>query len=165
MEIRFAEGKTLAFGKTKLRFTPPLFHGAEYSRVGWIFMTTVECGKDKLVHSSDVDGPIIESYADLIIKENPRYLILDGPMTYMLGYALNNAELKRALLNACNIVEKISFEVMIWDHHLPREPRFRWHTKEVFELAEKLKKNVLTAREFRFNKKAVVEELANRDNI
>ncbi len=163
VEIRFAEGKVFTFGNTKIRFTNALFHGIEYSRVGWVFMTIIEHKREKFVHSSDVDGPIIEDYADIIIRENPKYLVLDGPMTYMLGYTLNNINLNRTIENACRIVEKVDFDVMIWDHHLPREPNFREHTKKVWMLAEKLEKNMTTAREFRFNKMPVVEELAGND--
>jgi len=158
-EVRFAEGKSYEFGKTKIKFTEPLFHGIEYSRVGWVYSTIIERGNEKLLHSSDLNGPIIEDYASLIIKENPDYLILDGPMTYMLGYTLNLTNFRRVLENAKRIVEEVDFKVMIWDHHLPREKKFRERTREVWTLARKLKKNLLTAREFQFGKKPVIEEL------
>jgi len=158
-EVRFAEGKVYEFGKTKLKFTEPLFHGIEYSRVGWVFSTIIQRGQEKLLHSSDLNGPIIEDYASLIIEENPDYLILDGPMTYMLGYTLNLINFRRILENVKRIVEEADFRVMIWDHHLPRERKFRERTKTVWELARKLNKNLLTAREFQFGKKPVIEEL------
>ncbi|MCD6465281.1 MBL fold metallo-hydrolase [Candidatus Bathyarchaeota archaeon] len=158
-EIKFAEGKTYSFGRTKIRFTGPLFHGIEYSRVGWVFSTVIESEGEKLLHSSDLNGPLIEDYASLIIEENPDYLILDGPMTYMLGYMFNLINFRRTLENAKRIVREVDFKFMIWDHHLPRERKFREHTKEVWALAKELNKNLLTAREFQFGKKPVVEEL------
>ena len=42
IEIRYPEGKTFRFGKTLLKFTLPLFHGIEFSRVGWIFATVIK---------------------------------------------------------------------------------------------------------------------------
>ena len=48
-------------------------------------------------------------------------LILDGPMTYMFGYLLNRINLKRAVDNATEIVHSIDAEVIIYDHHLPRD--------------------------------------------
>ena len=158
-QLIFPEGRTFRFGKTKLRFTRPLFHGIEYSRVGWVFSTIVERGREKLIHSSDLNGPIIEDYADFIIRENPTYLILDGPMTYMLGYTLNLINFGRVLKNAKRIVRKVDFKVMIWDHHLPREPKFRERTSEVWELARKLNKNLQTASEYQLGKLPVVERL------
>lgn len=85
-------------------------------------------------------------------------MILDGPMTYMLGYTLNLINFKRVLKNVEKIVKKVDFKVMIWDHHLPREPNFRKRTEKIWNLAKKLEKKVLTAREFQFNKKPVVEK-------
>ena len=155
-EVKFPEGKEFNFGSTKLRFTKPLFHGIEFSRVGWVFATIVERGKEKLIHSSDLNGPIIEDYAEWIIREGPSALILDGPMTYMLGYTLNLINFKRTLNNALRIIEETDAELIIYDHHLPREPKFKERTKEVWRRAKKLGKKVLTAAEFLGEEPAVL---------
>lgn len=148
LEVRYPEGRELRFGDTKLRFSPPLFHGVEFSRVGWVFATVVEHSGEKLLHSSDLNGPIIEDYAEWIIQENPDILILDGPMTYMLGYLLNRHNLRRAVDNAVRIVKETETKLIIYDHHLARERRFREHTSEVWKTARRLNKRVLTAAEF-----------------
>jgi hypothetical protein len=148
IETKYPEGKKFKFGKTTLRFTKPLFHGIEFSRVGWVFSTIVEYKKEKLIHSSDLDGPMIEDYAKWIIKENPDVLILDGPTSYMLGYMLNRINLNRCIENISKIVEKIDSELIIYDHHLPREKKFRERTKKVWDTAKKRKKKVLTVAEF-----------------
>lgn len=155
VEVRFPEGKEFKFGRTKLRFTQALFHGIEFSRVGWVFATVIERDKEKLIHSSDLDGPIIEDYAEWIIRENPNVLILDGSMTYMYGYTLTRTTLKRTIENAKRIVEETDLELMIYDHHLPREPRFKERTREVWEAGKRLRKRVLTAAEY-LGKKPVV---------
>lgn len=139
----YPENRSFRFGETVLKFSTPLFHGIEYSRVEWVFYTVIEDEEYKLLHSSGLNGPIIEDYAEMIIRENPDILILDGPMTYMFGYMLN-----RAIENAVKIVEDTDFKLMIYDHHLPREPRFRERTKDVWDIAKKLNKNVLTASEY-----------------
>lgn len=147
-EVRFPEGREFVFGKTKLRFTNPLFHGVEYSRVGWVFATVVECRGEKLIHSSDVDGPVIEDYAEWIIREDPDVLILDGASTYMLGYMLNVTNLKRAVRNACKIVSEIKSELILYDHHLLRDVRYRDRTKEVWDTGKSKVKNLLTVAEY-----------------
>ena len=157
LKVVFADGKEFQFGDTKIRFTEPMFHGIEFSRVGWVISTVIEHGGEKLIHSSDLNGPIIEDYAEWIIRENPSILILDGPMTYMLGYLLNKINLKRAIDNAVNIVKGVDAEVIIYDHHLPREVHFKEHTKEVWETAERLNKRVLTAAEFLGKRPKVLE--------
>lgn len=142
--VRFPEGKGFIFGNTKLRFTEPLFHGVEFSRVGWVFAVVVEYEDEKLMYSSDLNGPIIEDYTELIIKEDPDILILDGPMTYMFGYTLNRINLDRTIENACNIVNRIDAKLIIYDHHLSREKRYRERTQEVWDKNSR----VMTAAEY-----------------
>jgi len=157
-KIYFPEEKEFSFGKTKIKFSKPLFHGIEFSRVGWVFSVTVEYDYEKLFYSSDLNGPIIEDYAQMIINENPDILILDGPMTYMFGYLLNKINLNRAIENAVNILKNVNAELIIYDHHLTREKRYKDRTKKVWETATKLNKNLITASEF-YGNKPVCEEL------
>lgn len=148
IEIKFPEGKKFRFGKTKLRFSEPLFHGIEYSQLGWVFATMVEYKGKKLMHSSDLCGVYVEDYAKMIIKENPDILILDGPPTYLLPYMINSINLKRCIKNICNIIENVNSELILLDHHLPRGVRYRKRLEEVYELAKKKKKMVITAAEY-----------------
>jgi hypothetical protein len=157
LSVEFPEGRTYRFGKTTIRFRGPLFHGVEYSRVGWVFATVVEVGGRKLIHTSDLNGPVIEDYAQWLIDENPDILIVDGPMTYMLGYMLNKINLMRAVENMVRIVEAVDASIIIYDHHLPREPRYIEHTERVWEVAKKRKKRVETAAEFLGRKPKVIE--------
>jgi hypothetical protein len=154
-KVKFADGREFKLGKTKLRFTKPLFHGVEFSRVGWVFATVIEFEGKKLIHTSDINGPVIEDYAEWIIRENPHILILDGPMTYMLGYTLNLTNFRRTIENMLRIIKETETDVIIYDHHLPREPRFRERTREVWECAKRLKRKVFTAADF-LGKKPVV---------
>jgi len=108
----------------------------------------VEYGGEKLIHSSDIDGPVIEDYAEWIIEEDPDVLILDGPMTYMLGFTLNQINLERALKNLCSIVERTSIELIIYDHHLLRDPKFKERTQKVWDAAEDRGVRVTTASEY-----------------
>lgn len=146
--VHFPEGKEYSFGRTTLRFTKPLFHGIEFSRVGWIFATVIEYRGEKLIHTSDMNGPIIEDYAAWLIKENPDVLILDGPMTYMRGYLLNFINLNRAIENAISIIKKTEAKLIIYDHHLPRETKFKENTEKVWKAAKKFKKKLLTVADF-----------------
>ncbi|RLG22970.1 MBL fold metallo-hydrolase [Methanosarcinales archaeon] len=155
-KVKFADGREFRLGKTRLRFTRPLFHGIEFSRVGWVFATVVEFEGEKLIHTSDINGPVIEDYAEWIIRENPQILILDGPMTYMLGYTLNLINFRRTIENMLRIINETETDVIIYDHHLPREPRFRERTRVVWESAERLKRKVFTAADFLGKKPAVL---------
>jgi len=146
--VEFADGRRYRMGKTVINFTEPLFHGIEYARVGWVIATTITYGKEKLIHTSDLEGPVIEDQAEWIIRENPDILIVDGPSTYLIPYMLNLINLGRAVENMCRIIEETDTELIIYDHHLPREPRYRERVRRVYEVAEREGKRVLTAAEY-----------------
>lgn len=148
VEVNFADSKEFTFNNTKVKFSKPFFHGIEFSRLGWVLSLVIEYKGDKLLYSSDINGPIIEDYAEWIVKENPRILILDGPATYMLGYMLNLINFRRTLTNALRIIKMTSTELIIYDHHLTREAKFKERTKKVWILGEKLGKRIATAAEF-----------------
>ncbi len=149
LTVIFADGRAFEFGGMRLVFTKPLFHGIEYSRVGWIISVVVITGGVKIYYTSDVNGPIIEDYASLIINENPEIIILDGPPTYTLGYMLNNINLNRAVKNAVRIIEETNrLELLLYDHHLTREPLFRKRTFPVWEAGVKNNVRVETVAEY-----------------
>ncbi len=158
VEVKFPEAKKFKFGRTFLRFTKPLFHGIEFSRVGWVFATIVERGNEKLIHSSDLNGIYIEDYAELLIKENPNILLLDGPPTYM-QFMLIRTNLKRCIENTCEVMRRSNkLELVIYDHHLLRERRYKARTMEVWKTGEKMGIRITTAAEF-LGKRPVIEKL------
>jgi hypothetical protein len=148
LRVDFADGREFEFGKTRIRMTKPLFHGIEFSRVGWVISTIIEYGNEKFLHSSDLNGPIIEDYASWMIEENPDIMVLDGPATYMIPFMLNLINLRRCIENLCRIIEKTDTKLIILDHHLPRDKLYTKRLKKVYESAKKMKKKVMTAAEF-----------------
>lgn len=158
IQVRWADGKTFKFGKTKLRFTQPMFHGIEFSRVGWVIAVVIERGRRKLIHSSDLNGIYVEDYAEWIVKENPNVLILDGPPTYM-GFMLIKTNLQRCLQNALHILNSArKLKLIIYDHHLLRERSYRQKTQTVWESGKERGIKVLTAAEL-LNQKPVIDTL------
>lgn len=156
IEIVFPESKSFKYGDTSIRFLGPLFHGIEFATVGWVYATIIEYKDKKFFHSSDLSGPMIEDYADLIIEENPSFLVLDGPTTYLFGYILNRINLERTIENTKRIIKEINSDVIIYDHHLTREAKFRDRTSSVWKTAEELGKKFETAAEY-LGQKTVVE--------
>lgn len=148
IEVKFPEQKKFKFGKTTLRFTRPMFHGIEYARVGWVFVTVVEYGDEKFIHTSDLEGPAIEDQVEWLIQENPDVLIVDGPSTYLVPYMLNLINLRRAIVNLCQIIKETETELIILDHHLLRERRYKKRLEKVYELAEKQNRRVISCAEY-----------------
>jgi len=159
LKVRFADGMQYCFGKTKIKFTRPMFHGVEYDRLGWVIGFTVESSGDKLLYTSDIQGPFIEDYADWIISENPNIAVIDGPPTYQFGYMMTRTTLRRAIENMIRILESAETELIIWDHHLLRDVRWRERVAEVYKYARRKRKRLITAAEF-YGKRPVAE-LAN----
>ncbi|MFQ6082875.1 MAG: MBL fold metallo-hydrolase [Candidatus Aminicenantia bacterium] len=160
VEVKFADEHSFKSGSTRVRFTSPLFHGIEYDRLGWIVGLIVEHNQSKILYTSDLQGPIIEDYADWIIKENPDVLIVDGPATYLLGYMLNQINLERAITNVCSILQKIRPKIIIYDHHLPRDLRFKERMFKIYQTAEIEDQVLLTAAEW-FGQEPLILTLKN----
>jgi predicted metallo-beta-lactamase superfamily hydrolase len=131
--VEFADGRNFRFGGTTVRFTEPLFHGIEYATVGWVVAVCIEHGSKKLLFSSDVQGPTIEDYATWIVSERPDILILDGPPTYLFGQLVSRVNLDRAVKNAVRIAKMLPQTTVLFDHHLPRDPKFRERAQALFD--------------------------------
>ncbi len=154
--INFIKKEEIKFGKTSISFPGTLFHGLEYAKTGWVEPVIVKRGNKKVLFSSDIMGPIIEDYAQWIIEENPNVIILDGPSTYLLGYMFNQINLNRCIDNVSRIIREADFEIMIYDHHLLRERKFRKHMGNFYDIVYENKKRVLTAAEW-FNLPPLVD--------
>mgnify|MGYP006287277595 CR=1 FL=1 len=65
----------------------------------------------------------------------------------MLGYTINKINLDLAINNSKRIIKNIDSELILYDHHLARDKKFKERTKEVWDLSNKNKK-VMTAAEY-----------------
>ncbi len=158
--VVWADGREQSLGCMRIKFTGPLFHGVEYSRLGWVLGVIIYANGLKIIHSSDINGPIIEDYAYMIIKENPDVFFLDGPPTYLLGYTLNKINLTRAVENAVQIIENANrLRLIVYDHHLVREKKFRERTEKVWSFGKKNGIEVVTAAELLGMKPRVLQSI------
>lgn len=143
----WGDGRSFTFGDVKVRVFPPWFHGVEYDRTGWVTPVLIDLPGVRIMYSSDLMGPAIEDYASRIIAEKPDILILDGPPTYLFPYMLNRVNLRRAVENAARIIRECRPELIIYDHHLLRERRWRERVREVLKAASDEGVELLTAAE------------------
>jgi hypothetical protein len=157
VKVSWIDGRITKFGKTKLKFSEPRFHGLEFDRLGWVISTTITYEGTKLMHTSDLEGVQIDDYSQAIIEENPTILILDGPPTYLFGFMMNKINLNRSIENLCKIIKEVDAKVIILDHHLLRENKYMERIKEVYETAKKENKKVLTAAEYLGMKPKILE--------
>ncbi len=143
--VRFADGKSFTFGRTRVKFTKPLFHGQFLENLGWVVGFKVEYRGQKFLYTSDLQGPVIEEYADWITRERPAVLVADGPPVYGYGYMTGEEDVQQVLENMRRIIDSKP-KLIIWDHHLCRG-EFRRRLEKVFAYAEKVRVPLLTAAE------------------
>jgi predicted metallo-beta-lactamase superfamily hydrolase len=147
LDVKFMDGKFFEFGETRLRFPKAMFHGIEFSTVGWVVPVIVEYKDEKILYSSDLNGPMIEDYAEWIINEDPDVLLLDGPSSYMIPYTVNLINFRRTVENISRIVKESEIDTIILDHHLLRDTKYQERMASVYKTAEKVGKNLLTVAE------------------
>jgi predicted metallo-beta-lactamase superfamily hydrolase len=135
-ELIYSDDTKHTFGDTTITFSPPFFHGPENVRLGYVIMTTIDDKKQKILHASDVQGPVTKNATDYIIKQNPDVLIMDGPATIFLGWKFSLQNLQDASDNIVKILKETKCEIML-DHHLLRDLKY----KEVYPEPYKIGKN------------------------
>ncbi len=154
--IVLGEGPTLILddhaevlcGGARVRLLGPWFHGVEYDRTGWVTPVLIEYRGLRLLYTSDLMGPVIEDYAERIASLKPDVIVADGPPTYLFPYMFNRINLGRAVENMVYLLENTSsLRLVVYDHHLLREKRWRERVAEVFEASRRTGVPVLTAAE------------------
>lgn len=116
--VQTAEGRTDDFGDVTVKVSPPLAHGADGGRFGFVVAVTVDDGV-RFVHGSDVQGPLSPVATAYLLRERPQLLYLSGPPTY-LESQLGRAEIERGVENLLRIIEAAGCQV-IMDHHALRD--------------------------------------------
>ncbi|MBI4344895.1 MAG: MBL fold metallo-hydrolase [Euryarchaeota archaeon] len=145
--IEYADGREFRFGKTVIKFSPPVFHGTN-DKLGYVVQALVKRGDESFLHTSDVEGPSVDDQIEFILKERPRVVYLDGPLSYMLGFRYSQASLERAVDNIVRVLEERKVECLIVDHHLLRDLKWRERIAPAFEKAEERGIRLVTAAEF-----------------
>lgn len=119
--ISYSDGNSFEIGDTSLKFSNPLSHGPEGSRLGYIVAITIRWNGKSLMHASDVQGPINDEAKYVILDEKPDILILSGPPIYLQGFAIERKDIENARNNLIEISRQIP--KVIVDHHLLRDLR------------------------------------------
>ncbi|MBC7129808.1 MBL fold metallo-hydrolase [Candidatus Bathyarchaeota archaeon] len=157
-KVEIADGRSFQLGTTLIKFSEAVFHGTN-PRLGYVIEVSVENGGEKFLHTSDVEGPSVETQAKFILKENPEILFVDGPMTYMLGYRYSFKSLEAANTNLIKVLKETKVHTMVLDHHLLRDLNYKIRMKPVYEEARRRDVKVLTAAEFAGRKIEMLEAL------
>lgn len=120
-EVSYADDNSFEIEDTVLKFSNPLSHGSEGSRLGYVVALTIEWDGKTLMHASDVQGPINDEAKHVILNEKPDILILSGPPIYLQGFVVERKDIENARRNLIEISNKVPKVVV--DHHLLRDLR------------------------------------------
>lgn len=145
--INIADGKEFKHGSTLIKFSPPVYHGTN-PKLGYVVEVSISCGGEKMVFTSDVEGPSVEDQVEFIIQENPDFVILDGPMTYMLGFRYSRKSLALSVENMDRIIKETSVKIILPEHHFMRDLKYKERIAEVYESAADKDVKVITAAEY-----------------
>jgi len=115
-----ADGSTFTFGETRLTFSEPVPHGEQDSALGWVLMLLIEHGGERVLYTSDVQGPMAASTLRLIEEFKPHLAIVGGPPIYLRGYRVPDEAIGKALNNMTYLTGFTPVAIM--DHHLLRDP-------------------------------------------
>ena len=157
-DLIYADGKEFECGGTKIKFSPPMFHGPEGIRLGYVLMVAIsetegskgEKGKQTFVYASDVQGPVTNEAADWIIAQKPDLIYMDGPPILFLGWKFSYKNLEAAVSNFKRLLKETKAKIIL-DHHLLRSLDY----KEKFPVWEEGR--VMTAAEFLGKKNTMLE--------
>jgi len=145
--VEYADGGSFVFGDTSIRFSPAVPHGPN-AKVGWVVEVSVREDDFCFLYTSDVQGASRPEHMTFIGAENPDMLYLDGPLTYMMGQGFTREDLHSSLANIREAVEATRVRAIVIDHHVLRDPNWKEACAELFTLAEKNGKKLVTAAGF-----------------
>jgi len=160
-EVVWADGRKFRFKSTEISFSNPVWHGREKAEPGTVIMTTIRCGRDKVLVSSDVCGPLLQDTTDLVCSSRAQDVILDGCPTTHLGQFATDADLVISIINVCRVLEMKGLKTLVFDHHHCRDYRFPAFYRLCYEKAEKLGRKFGTAAEILGRTSAAVQGLAD----
>jgi len=148
-DIKFADSRSFKYKDLEIKFTEPIYHGIEYSKTGWVLGVVFKYLDRKIIYSSDIQGPTIEDYAYWIIREDPDILFLDGPPTYLIPYMFNLINFRRTIENIKRIIkESNSLKLVIYDHHLTRDIKFKEKIGELYKFSKEYNIELLDVAEY-----------------
>jgi predicted metallo-beta-lactamase superfamily hydrolase len=153
--LQTADSRAFQFGETKLKFSEPVFHGPENSELGWLVMVIIEFADQKVVFTSDVQGPMHTPTLDQILAEKPQLVIVGGPPTYLAGFRIKEENIETGMLNLKRLAENVPTTIL--EHHMLRDENWRSFSQHIFDTANEHDHSVLTAAEYTGTKNNLLE--------
>ncbi len=131
-KLEYADGKTYKFGGTTVTASPPLPHGPEGAKTGFVIAFVVEEGDERLLFMPDVQGPANDAALHFAYNASPTIAVVGGPPTY-----LNSVEWATGIRNLAKLASMPGLKTLVVAHHALRDLEWRQKLAPVFEAASK----------------------------
>ncbi|MEE8638401.1 MAG: hypothetical protein V3T21_05085 [Candidatus Margulisiibacteriota bacterium] len=151
--IEYSDGREFNFGKTIIRFSKAVPHGWD-EKLGCVTEVLIDDGKQKFIHTSDVEGATVISQQNFIIQNDPDICLIDGPMTYIFGMHTKSLD---KIINGTR-----RMKTLIVDHHYLRDLKWRDKLVEVYKAAQKRKVKLVCVAEFLGKKENLLEPIRKK---
>lgn len=159
--LEIADGKEFQFGLTKLLFSKAVPHGAD-ERLGYVVQVGIKDNDGTVLFTSDIEGAPKDQHLEFTMNLKPNFIIIDGPLSYLLGRALSEEDLQKSIKNMETIV-KNGLQYAIIDHHVLRDLNNETVLKPVKEIAKDVGCKIMSAAEYLGFKPNLLE--ANRKEL
>jgi predicted metallo-beta-lactamase superfamily hydrolase len=140
------DGIKFEFGNTIVKVSKPVPHGERASGLGWVIMTTIEWEQEKIMHASDVQGPMSKQTTNTILKEKPDLLVLGGPPFYLDKVKVDTKAIQEGIANASRIARSVP--TVIFEHHALRSENWREEIRPICDAGRGVGHTVITAAEY-----------------
>ncbi len=144
--IAVADGKVFKHGYTTIQFSHAVPHGAD-ERLGYAVQVAINDKDSTILFTSDIEGMPKHLHIEFVKSVKPNFLIVDGPLSYLLGRALSEDELEESIRNMESVV-KNGLEYAVIDHHVLRDINYESVLKPVKDIAKSVGCKVITAAEY-----------------
>jgi predicted metallo-beta-lactamase superfamily hydrolase len=138
----------------------PVPHGEEASGLGWVLMTTIESEHKKIIHASDVQGPMSKKTTNAILKQKPDLLLLGGPPFYLEKVKVDTKTIRGGVANAIKIARSVP--TVIFEHHALRSENWIEEIRPIRDAASEAGHVVVTAAEYLGLKSNALESIRQR---
>lgn len=142
-KLEVADDHSYIFGETSIKFSTPVSHGPESSELGYVLMTVIGYGDEKILFAPDVQGPISQTTLRTILAEEPQLAIVGGPPLYLVDFKTSRQEMESATNNLMSLVKQVP--TVILDHHLLRDEKWEEYAQPLFNAASEVGHRVFTA--------------------
>jgi Predicted hydrolase (metallo-beta-lactamase superfamily) len=145
-KIIYGDGKVIKLGNTEISFSNALPHGAD-KKLGYVMPVFIKAKGESFLFTSDVEGIPLDEHLHYVKKMKPDFIVLDGPLTYLLGSALSDEEFLKSINNIKEVIRG-GIRTMIIDHHVMRDPNYDERISQLRDEAERFKVELFNAAQY-----------------